>query len=291
MSNIYNKKEDIIEFKPGIYGVNINFNALWRRLKMKPNVNQTLVVAQRFEQIFNYHGITTTQIPRLIPEVTLDKLNSLESLTTVLTDEVIEKAATLFQVRRAWLEGASPVMYDCLDCYKKPVDFFEDISNLDFDFKTITYPIVVFCRTEKISHHSNRKKELLVPVLIEKIIDLEDKQINRYKIYGDEWNWNYWKGRLQLRAMFRVLHKNKGTIIPLIKVSSQILDDISSGRVVPNPYLGKRLNNISFEDFVLYPDESSVSKESEDLPQVIEYIEKYDLENVARRILGEDRVF
>ena len=130
--------------------------------KRKKPVDPATIVVNRFLQIFKDHGVSISQIPRLIPQVTLDKLKDTETLLQALTNEVIEQTANLFLIRRAWLEGVSDRIYDYRWCYKSPRKFYEDLSEQRID--NIMWPIMVFCRSEKINYKGWREQPLvLVP--------------------------------------------------------------------------------------------------------------------------------
>jgi hypothetical protein len=66
--------DDILEIKPGLYGFRLNIRALIRRFTRQAKKDPVAVVAQRFLQLFQDHGVPIAQIPRLVPQVTLDKL-------------------------------------------------------------------------------------------------------------------------------------------------------------------------------------------------------------------------
>lgn len=90
--------------------------------------------------------------------------------------------------------------------------------------------------------------------------------------------------------MARVVDKVVQKRIPMYQVKSKVLEAIVAGHRVPRrDLLGPRLNNMSLEDFALSPEESRQSKETEELPQVIEYVNHHNLEKVARRALGAAR--
>src|SRR6266545_3426476 len=72
-----------------------------------------------------------TQIPRLVPGLTLDKVSRVETLLPALTGEVLDETAKLFQIRRTWLEGVGDEIYDTVWCYKAPERFFEELARLN----------------------------------------------------------------------------------------------------------------------------------------------------------------
>lgn len=275
---------DIIEFKPGIGPLKLNVFALFQKLAAKPKSDSVAVVARRFLQIFKDHGVPTTQIPRLIPELTLDKLANPEILLPELNGEILEKAASLFKIRKAWLEGVGDQIYDTAWCYKSPERLFQELGSIEWS--DVNYPIVALCNVEKLESRSSRDQFLML-ALKEKACDLDEEPVYRYRIFEDDWNWNYWKCRYQLKAMARIVDKVFYQRIPIYKVDRKILEATLSGYHVPRQILrGRQLGSISLEDFALSPDESVQSKEAEELPQVMEYINYHKLEEAAQRFLG-----
>ena len=280
--------EDIVEIKPSIGPFTFNVRAFWRRLIGKrgtdPEIDPVSIVAKRFIKIFEDHGVAVSQIPRLIPQVSLDKLQNPAALLPVLTPGVLEKTADLFKIRRTWLEGIGDQIYDCLWCYKDPERFFEELSTLKIE--RVNYPIVAFCCTQTLDKNDGRLQPIVI-VFKEKLFDLDDEEIYRYRIFDDGWHWDYWKCRIQLKAMARIVDQVLGLRVPLYLVESEILFEIESGYHVPRVWLkGNRpLHDISLEDFALSPQESAVSKESEEIPVVLEYIQKHKLEHVAQKEL------
>ena len=89
------------------------------------------IVEERFLQIFQEHGIAIPQIPRLISQVTLEKLQNTESLLPALSIEVLERVVSLFGVRLSWLEGVDDRIYKSMTCYKQPLLFIETCATLN----------------------------------------------------------------------------------------------------------------------------------------------------------------
>jgi hypothetical protein len=240
------------------------------------------LVAHRFIQLFSEHGVPTAQIPRLVPNLTLDKLISPEALLPHLTGELLEQVAHLFAVRRTWIEGVEDVIYDCSSCYKDPTQFFEDLARINTD--GVVYPIrALFC-TSTLSMQDNRTQSLAL-VLLDKIAGIGEETICRYHVCFDQWDWGYWKCRIQLKAMAPLVDKLFHKRIPPYQATPQVVETICSGACIPHIHPSRRMSEeISLEDFALGPDESARSKEPEELPTVLEYIENNDLENIARKL-------
>jgi hypothetical protein len=131
----------------------------------------------------------------------------------------------------------------------------------------------------------------IVLILTQKITELGDENIFRYRIYCDAWDWGYWKCRIQLKAMVRVFEKNLNMPIPLYRVEESILDQIRDGFRVPRLFLrGSPITEPSLEDYALSKQESTKSKEWKEVPEVLEYIRKHELEKTFLMCLQGEEV-
>lgn len=279
--------EDIIEIKPGIWGFNLNLRAFWRRMAGNTKPSHTEVVTQRFIQIFNDHGVATTEIPRLIPEVTLEKLESHESLLLALTNEVIDKVADLFLVKKSWLEGNSSAIYDGLYCYKQPHRFFEELSKIKL--VDIDCPVIAFTSRKTLDCNSGREQPIRI-IFEERCAQIGDKVIRRYVIWNDKWDWGYWKTRIQLKALVRLTDIKLIAPVTIYHVDPETLNKLENGKIVPNQVLlNSRRLPFSLEDFTESYEEHKQAKELEDLPNVMEYVEDHKLEDLADSLLEKRR--
>lgn len=260
------------KFNLGFFGAAISRTF---HLKKKKEPSPLDIVAHRFVQIFQDHGVSISQIPRFIPVITLEKLNNHEALLSALTTDVLEQTADLFQVRREWLEGLGFQIYQRHWCYKQPEAFFKDLSAINI--KDTFWQITILSKKDTLDYRS-RWDQPIVLVLVEKIANIGEKEINRYRIYGDGWDWGYWKCRIQLKAMARLAHERYEKTIPIYTTDPKTLKEIEAGWRVPRPYLIRRSTKAFLEDFGLSPEESAVSKESEELPEVMGYIQAFKLQ-------------
>ena len=266
--------EDIIESRIGPAWLSLNVRAFLRRLNKKPKIDPIGIVAQRFIQIFDEHGVRPTQITRFLPEITLGKLTDSKALLEALTPEVLDKVADLFKIRREWLDGSGNQIYDGRWCYKRPEIFLNDIARLDMN--ATLWPVIAICKDDKLDFRKNRDQPITL-VLVEKITTIGEKEIDRYHIYQDDMSWDYWKCRIEIKALARIFYELHHNRIPIFRVSAQALKEISEGRRVPRHFLMRRLHNVSLEDFVFSSEESRVAKETEELPTIERYIEAYGL--------------
>ena len=279
--------DDIIEIKPGVPGLKLNVRALLRHFAKKAKTDPISAVAYRFLYLFQEHGVPVTQIPRLLPNLTLDKLKSAESLLPHLTGDVLDQAASLFRVRREWLEGATPSVYDSFTCYKQPEKFFEALA--DTDTAGVFYPIRALFSTKTLDMNDGCEQPIAV-LFLEKVADLADEQVLRYRICCDQWDWGYWKCRIQLKAMARLVDKELHQPIPLYRTDTKTLKEIREGNRIPSVSLLRRpVNDLSLDDFALGPGEHACAKEFTELPSVLEYIKNTGLDTIAHRALKQPR--
>jgi hypothetical protein len=273
------KPEDIVEIKPGLAGVRVNVRALLRRLMVKPA--PASIVAKQFLTLFDAHGVAPTQIQQFLPQLTLDKLNSVEALLAALTNNVLDDAAKLFKVRREWLDGVDSQIYHLDFCYKAPKRFFEALAALGRHADE--FPVRALYATRRLDCRAGRPQPLAL-LLVEKVRDLGEEEICRYVIFHDGWDWGYSPSRIQLKAMARVVDRVFGQVVPLYPVESSVLEAVRGGRLIPRACLcGSPITEPSLEDYALSPAESHVAKECEELPAVEQYIKANGLEALALR--------
>jgi len=231
------------------------------------------LVAKRFRQLFTDHGIEVTRIPRVFPEITLDDLKSNNSLLKKLSTECIDKAAEFFKVRVEWLEGLDDVIYDHRSCYKRPELFFEFINSIKYDEWDFPFRVIT---PEKDFDRHNDDRQPFTLLYVEKIGEIGDEDICRY--YLDEgWSWSHHPCRIQLKAMALLYWENARHPITLHTVPHDVYFQIEDSRKIPHQHLGALLSNPSVEDYIMSASDSVVSKESDELPAVLEYIQEHNL--------------
>lgn len=226
--------------------------------------------ARRFVQVFEEHGIKITQIPRIVPTLTFDKLASGEALTSALNDEMLRQTAEFFGIRRAWLEAADNQIYETRWCYKAPERFVEDFYNCDTN--GVAFPVAVVCGGTEINRSRPTPMAL---VLKDKVAQFDESEIVRYRIFGDSWDWSYFPARVQLKAIARATHLALQRSIPVHFTTKRQVEAIQQGMSVPWSLLEKfRDRDFALEDFALSQEESRRSKEAEEFPYVLEFMAK-----------------
>lgn len=243
--------------------------------------NSANIAAQHFLWALSDHGVASSQIPRLIPEIKSADLQTESSLLAVLTPDLLEKTAKFFGVNLKWLEGMSDKIYEYQSCYKQPEVFLELFSAIQSRkwLDDIGIPFRVLTCSKDLDRSSNRYQPL-VPVLVEKIADLGDQPIYRYIIFNDGFDWNHEPARIQLKAMARMVYIHCKTVIPLLVVKPALLNRILDRELIPHQFLHHGLvSNPSLEDFALSA-ESTIAKEVDEFPQVMEYIKEHHLDEL-----------
>jgi hypothetical protein len=206
-------------------------NKLLQRLTGKPTINSVNIVAQRFIQIFQEHGVIAAQIPRLMPQIKLGDLQSEASLLAALTPDILKQTAELLGVSLKWLEGASDKIYEDQSCYKRPELFFELLAGIRNrkSGDDIGIPLQILTSNKHLDG-SNTQNQPLLPILVEEIAELDDETIYRYIIFNDGFDWGYLPTRVQLKAMARMLFTRGHTVTPLLEVKSEVLERINEGK-------------------------------------------------------------
>jgi hypothetical protein len=138
----------------------------------------------------------------------------------------------------------------------------------------------VLCSSKNLDCKTNRE-QILVPVLLERIAELGGECIYRYTIFNDGFDWGYEPGRIQLKAMARMVYKALHTPVPLMIITSAELQSVLDRKKVPREALdGCLVTNPSLEDFALTSRESGVATEVDEMPSVFKYIKDHKLENL-----------
>ncbi len=238
------------------------------------------IVAKRFLQAFQAHGIELSQIQRFLPNITLDCLQSEGKLLAALNHDVLFRTSELFGIRLAWLEGVDDQIYEHLGCYKRPQVILDDLNRLPRDQDgEIEFPLRVITTQMNLDYRGGCD-QMLVPVVVEKTAELGEIDVCRYRIYMDGFTWDYWPTRMELKAIARIVFKQLHMPVPLFRASAKEVEALVAGRMFPGAFVhGCQLTNPSLEDFALWRSESQQSKEEDELPEVLLYIEEHQLEN------------
>lgn len=173
-----------------------------------PDSSSPLLVAKRFVELFDAHGVKRSQIPRFFGHgLTLDILKTDESLLTHLSGEMLDAAAELFAVRRAWFDGESKQIYPLHDFYKKPDEFAEFANAItqrctEFD---------IYCWVLRMPQPSKDEFDALI-VIQEGIGFVDDRPIYRHHLCHN-WGFKYWHARAYLAACIAIAWKHRWLVL------------------------------------------------------------------------------
>jgi len=242
------------------------------------------LVIERVKSLFLCHGVALTQIPRIFPKITLEDIYDDRNLIKKLTPEVLSELATLFNVRQNWLEGVSNQIYEVHISYKRPEIFFSLIKSLKFDYSDFPFRLI------KAESEFNRLENHYQPycfVFFEKIAEIDDEDIYRYYIDGSGWEWNHHLCRIQTKAMALSYWEKFKNPITIYSTKAKAVDLISQGKLFPQQFLkGSRISDPSLEDYVLTPTQSLVSKEADELSEVIDFKNEKDFPNFDELVVA-----
>lgn len=164
-------------------------------------------IPRRFLQAFLEHGVEASQIPRLLPQIKLEDVQSPEKLLAALTPEILDHTAQLFGIRSQWLEGIEDKIYSGFSAYKQPRELLDHIASLRLaDDQRLDFPLRVLATTPNLDRN-NPAQQFLVPIVVERIAELGEEEIFRYHMYTDGFDWSYLPGRVELKAIARLLFK------------------------------------------------------------------------------------
>lgn len=195
---------------------------LWNMVFSKKHLDNIAgTVATRFILLFESHGVHRNQIPRFFDHgLMLVDVENDENLLPKLTEEILSDACEMFAIRREWLDGAEPMIYQCHDFYKHSEDFKEFIEQLIARNPKGNLGGVV------IAPNKNTSDSQALLILEETIGFVGDKEIYRqYICYA--WNYQYWKCRGYLASCMGIAWKRKVYI---------------KGRFVPNEFINEYID-------------------------------------------------
>ena len=118
----------------------------------------------------------------------------------------------------------------------------------------------------------------LVPIIIEPSGTELDGPVYRCQVFGGYMDWRNDDQRLGLKAVAWLVWHRLRKIVPIYQVSASELDDVMSGMAVPSVVFQRSiLTNPSLEDYVMTPASNGVAKESEELADILAFLESSGL--------------
>lgn len=259
--------KEIFQLKPNVYGIGVDLKEIYNRWKQRRGgVGEVSTLAARFVQVFAEHGVLATSIPLVIPGLRYSDFLDEKSLLTVLTPEILERAASLFGVRMAWLTGVDDVVYETDYSYKSPTRLLARLDGIVRDIYDM--PLRAISTSKNLDKAAMRGQRLEL-VAVEPITTIDETTVYRYHSFADGWEWGYPECRIQLKAMVRAL----GRPVPLYEVTEAELDLAYRGSLFYKSALrGSLMTEPSLEDYAMTASENRHAKETDEIPLVRIYM-------------------
>lgn len=235
-------------------------------------------LADRFLKLFAWYNIPTAQIPRLIPQLRYQDLQNPKSLLVALTPSIIDHAAQLFGIRSQWLEGTDDLVFFPFGSKGTPTTILAQLARAEIaaasDGNTWhRVPLCVLTTTKKLDSKSS-DQQWLVPVIVEPTGATAEGPVYRCHVFASYYDWTLPRDRLELKAITWLARHHLRRVVPLYQVSEDDLLNFVSGMAVPSMVFNKPLSTSpSLEDFIETREESHVAKETDELPQVLAYLD------------------
>ncbi len=102
----------------------------------------SLLIVDRFINIFKYHGISKNEIPEIFPDICLNDLANKGNILARLNEDLLNKTASLFCINKEWLNGETKKIYRGVGCHKRPEIFLNKFKYIDLE-ETFR-PVLIF---------------------------------------------------------------------------------------------------------------------------------------------------
>jgi hypothetical protein len=147
--------------------------------------------------LYEKHGIHRNQIPSFFPsELTIADVQSESTLSPKLTDEVLERASSMFAINKDWLSMCSDQVYQYHDCYKHSEEFEKILSSLQSEWLGIKNAFLVIKESDR-----GEKSALIIFKVNFSFIGRHE--VSKYIVFNN-WNYDYWKARVYLGSCLAI---------------------------------------------------------------------------------------
>lgn len=250
------------------------------RQLFRPQLKDSIsLMAGRFLHVFQANNIEKSHIPRLIPQIKYEDLRSPDRLLAALTPEVIDITAKLFGIQSQWLEGVDDTVYESFWLQTNPRQFLSHFAPAFVlgDPKP-WFPLRVLTTSKRLDRNS-ANEQLLLPVVVESLTLIGDDSIYRCRVCSMKFDWTDPGSRIQLKAIALLVYRRLGNPIPLFQVTPEEMERFTDGTSIPSLTLRRALlTNPSLEDYVMTSEESRVAKETDELPDLLSYLDAAGLD-------------
>jgi hypothetical protein len=236
----------------------------------------------RFVEVYEAHNIKVNQIHSFVDKkfnLRISNFKSKDTILEILSDELLDYTASIFNINRSWLDGTSEYIYITSRYYKSIHSFIRMITELyrkyQYDLHVYMFKAGNLNSKERTGNKGNHVV-LLIKVPIKK---LNDTMIYSYIPIRDIWDWGYWRSRYQLKSIIWACVKISISLASGYDIDTKISYDLAEGTILPN-----KIRVFINSKYSWYPEDYSgnagphCNLEVDELPQIHKYIkdQKYD---------------
>lgn len=203
-------------------------------------------LANKFYSIFEYHGVSRSQIPSFIDKkfnIEYPDIDDEKAIVPKLNQDLLKWVSLKFGIRRSWFDEkdeiySSRYMYDSIDCYKYTGAFISLLSKLIDEFTVYDYKKyieVYFLKTFKDFKGDNSGEGGIADVLVIVSVEIGNtttNSVNKYILITPNLRWDYGKSRHDIKRMIRIAEK-LGITTRGYDISESEYYEIGSREVVP----------------------------------------------------------
>lgn len=236
------------------------------------------VMVGRFLSAFDAHGVDPLRIPRLLPQLKYEHFESPKQLLAALSPAVIDSAARLTGIQSRWIEGLDDNIYESFwgsrDLRQILVYFASAFSTTE---SAPWFPLRILTTSKKLDRNADRP-QLLLPVAVETAGHIGDEPFYRALVCSAFFDWTDKFERIELKALAWLAYKCSACPIPLIEVSDEEMERLTENGAIPSAaWRSVLITSPSLEDFILAPAQSRVAAETDELPEVLAYLDAQGL--------------
>ncbi len=282
---------DLIEAKIGFWGFSLDLIELFRRLRGKrPTSDDGIaIVAQRFRALLAGHELKLQHAIDIFPPefgIRLEQLSTDEKILSFLSPQVLDWTAQYFGVRRDWLDGSVPYIYESRRYTKNLRGAVDDAVELTKHDSLLEGFLLVDTNNHDFRSGQSRYGCF---VMRARVTDLNhEHSLYRYVVCTEAWplSENYLS---QLKVMGRLLYKYFGMTIPIMQVTPTELEAAYAGTVfLASLIKPPLLREFHLEDFALRPEESAKAQDPSFAEYAIQYLKESGLNEYAETNLEEN---
>jgi len=245
----------------------------------------------RIQQVFSAHGIEVSHLSRFFSamnapfQFSLMDAESSGSWLRWLDDSKIDWIAHRFLIRREWIDGEDDRIHLEPHFDKNPKLFWDTVCvNVPSAgaAERIGMPEAHFIRRGKGKEWEKRGQTGVYVVLAVPLLQLSgERVIFKYISDFNEYPWDYMRTKIQLRAWARLLYCGRRFVIHGREMSLDVAERFALNTVFLRDLIEDQAKvprvDWHLDDYALSPEESGVSKDSETLDKVLDFLRVHDL--------------